>query len=162
QAQLQAQVDQHYHSGHTSGFSFPSGPYIIQAGLTLFDTSPDVFRVDGDVFFDTSGKFLVIGSATVADSFSVGVKMFADLSPLFAGHPSLDILFLAQAPVQPNPMNLPAIYQVYGFITFSDTNNVFQMTIAGEADFNVLNGLQASVTATLTLTFTGDSFNLTL
>ena len=63
-------------SGQTGGFSLPAGPYIIQAGLTLYDVNPDVFRVDGDVFFDTSGKFLVIGSATVGDSFSVGVKVY--------------------------------------------------------------------------------------
>src|SRR5262249_16306538 len=144
-----------YHSGQTGDFSFPtSGNFIIQAGMTLYDVNPDVFRISGDVFFDTTGNFLVIGSATVADSFSVGVKVYANLPPLFAGQQSVNVLFLFQVPAQPNPTNTPAIYQIYGFVGFSDVNNVFQMTIAGEADLNILNGLRAEVTATLTLTFT--------
>ena len=65
------------------------------------------------------------------------------MSPLFAGQKSLSILFLIQVPAQPNPQSLPPIYQIYGFITFSDINNVFQIIIAGEADFNILNGLKA-------------------
>ncbi len=162
QAQLETQVVNQYRSGVTGGFSFPSGPFIIQAGLTLYDVNPDVFNVTGDVFFDTTGNFLVIGTATVADGFSVGVKVYANLAPLFQGQQSLSILFLVQAPAQPNPNNTPAIYQVYGFVTFADMNNVFQITIAGEADFNVLNALKAEVTATLTLTFTSNSFNITL
>ena len=160
--QLETQVVNQYRSGVTGGFSFPSGPFIIQAGLTLYDVNPDVFNVTGDVFFDTTGNFLVIGTATVADGFSVGVKVYANLAPLFQGQQSLSILFLVQAPAQPNPNNTPAIYQVYGFVTFADMNNVFQITIAGEADFNVLNALKAEVTATLTLTFTSNSFNITL
>ena len=163
QAQLEAQVVKQIHQGQTGGFTFPSsGPFIIQAGLTLYDVNPDVFNVTGDIFFDTSGKILVIGTATVGDSISVGAKVFTDLSPLFQGQKSLSILFLVQAPAQPNPEHLPAIYSLYGFVTFSDINNVFQITIAGEADFNVLNALKAEVTATLTLTFTSNSFNITL
>ena len=104
----------------------------------------------------------MIGTATISDSLSVGVKVFTDLSPLFAGQQSLSILFLIQVPAQPNAENLPPVYQIYGFITFSDVNNVFQITIAGEADFNVLGALKAEVTATLTMTFTSDSFNITL
>ena len=162
QAQLAAQVVLQIHSGQTGGFTVPSGPYIIQAGLTLYDVNPNAFRIDGDVFFDTSGKFLVIGSATIGNSESVGVKVFTDLSPLFLGEQSLSILFLVQMPAQPNAENLPPSVQVYGFVTFSDVNNVFQITIGGEADFSVLGGLTAEVTGTLTLTFTSDSFNITL
>ena len=163
QAQLQQQVANQYHSGQTGSFSFPSsGDFIIQAGMTLYDVNPDVFAISGDVFFDTTGNFLVIGTATVADSFSVGVKVYANLAPLFAGRQSLDILFLVQVPAQPNAENLPPIYQIYGFVSFTDINNVFQITIAGEADLNVLGALKADVTATMTLTFTANSFNLTL
>ena len=125
------------HSGQTGGFSVPSGPYIIQAGLTIYDVNQDVFNITGDVFFDTTGNFLVIGTATISDSLSVGVKVYANLAPLFAGQQSLSILFLIQEPAQPNAENLPPIYQVYGFITFSYVNQVFQITIAGEADFNL-------------------------
>ncbi len=163
EAQLRTQVANQVHSGQTGGFSFPTqGPFIIQAGLTLYDVNPDVFNISGDVFFDTTGNFLVIGTATIGDSFSVGVKVYANLAPLFAGQSSLNILYLTQVPAQPNSQNLPAIYQIYGFISFSDINNVFKITIAGEADFNVLNGVQAEVTATVALTFTADSFNITI
>jgi len=163
QAQLQQQVANQYHSGQTGSFSFPSsGNFIIQAGMTLYDVSPDVFAISGDVFFDTTGNFLVIGTATVADSFSEGVKVYANLAPLFAGQQSLNILFLVQVPAQPNAEGLLPIYQIYGFVKFTDINNVFKITIAGEADLNVFNGLKAEVTATMTLTFTANSFNLTL
>ncbi len=157
QSQLEQQVANQVDSGQTGGFTFPSGPFIIQAGLTLYDVNPDVFNVTGDVFFDTTGNFLVIGTATVGDGFSVGAKVYMNL-----GNPSPTILFLIQSPAQPNPTNTPAIYQAYGFVTFADMNNVFQITIAGEADFNVLNALKAEVTATLTLTFTSNSFNITV
>ena len=145
-----------------AGFSFPTGPVIIQAGLTLYDVNPNVFEVTGDVFFDTSGKFLVIGTATVGDSFSVGAKIFTDLSPLFQGEKSLNILFLVQEPAQPNSNNTPPTFSLYGFVTFSDANGVFQITIAGEEDFNVLGALKVQVIATVNLTFTADSFNMTL
>ena len=41
-------------------------------------------------------------------------------------------------------------------------NNVFKITIAGEADFNLFGAIKAEITATLTLTFTSTSFNITL
>src|SRR5262249_40277199 len=56
----------------------------------------------------------------------------------------------------------PPVYQIYGFVTFSDINNIFKITIAGEADFNLFGALKAEITATLTLTFTSTSFNITL
>src|SRR6202000_1677407 len=110
---------------------------------------------------------LVIGSPTCSHSLSIGVKMYADLSPLFTGgaNTSLSILFLMEVPSQngPNPIS-PPVYSLYGVVTFdyNSTTQVFQLSIAGAADFNVLNGLQAHVQATLTLTFAANSFNISL
>ncbi len=166
EAQLRTQVANLYHAGATPGSgwsSLTSASVIIQAGVTIYAANADVFRVDGDVFLDTSGKFLVIGSATFGDSLSVGVKMYTDLSPLFRGQPSISILFLMEVPSQSSPKPItPPIYSLYGEVSFAYANQAFQMTIAGAADLNVLGALQAHAEGTLTLTFTSNSFTVTL
>src|SRR5262249_34399882 len=169
QAQLQTQV-----VNQLKGSSSPpgpdtiwdnltSGPFIVQAGVTISELDPNVLKVDADVFFDTRGSFLVIGTLTEADTLSIGVKMYVNLAPLYTGSQHLDILFLVDNPSQnANPPASPPTYSIFGVATFSDVNNVFQITIAGEEDFNILGGLQVQVTATATLTFTSDSFNITV
>ncbi|MHB1421755.1 MAG: hypothetical protein ACYC3I_00885 [Gemmataceae bacterium] len=169
QAQLEQQVANQYHnSGGSGGFTFPSSA-IIEAGLTLQvgppnPAVPSPLSIAGEVYFDTNGDFLVTGTATVGGELTYGVKLYADLSPLFEGQESAQILYLMQTPAQPNPQGLPPVYQIYGVVTFAynQTTGAFSISIAGEADFNVLNGLEAEATGTLTLTFTAHSFNITL
>src|SRR5207248_6080776 len=121
ESQLRDQVGNQYKAHHGV---IPATPFsdlsnqsvIIQAGATLYSVNKNAFRVDGDLFIDTSGKFLVIGAATFSDTLSIGVKIYADLSKVFAGTATTaSVLFLMESPAQPNPpTNLPPTYTIYG------------------------------------------------
>ena len=160
QAQLQSQVVNQYRSTPPGGTFAVPNTFIIEAGVSLYDevATADAMQITGNAMFDSSGDFLVIGTLTAGGgNVSVGAKIYADLSL-----PAPTLLFIVQDPAQPNVDNTPATYSLYGFVTFAETSQGFQITIAGEADFNVLNSLKAEVTATLTLTFSSNSFNVTV
>ena len=169
QAQLAGQVANQY-ATWLSTHPNPTGPptpdwsdllkskATITAGVTISAGDPDVFRVDADVKIDTTGKLLVIGTATIGDSLSLDAKLYFD--PSQSG-----VLFLLEMPAQtvPNPITKP-ILSLYGTIVVTNgaSLNGLQIAIAGAADLDVLGGLEAHTEATLTLTFTSSSFNITL
>ncbi len=160
QEQLQSQVVNQYQSNPGGSFAIPSS-FIIEAGVTLTDelTTSAGFALTGNAMFDSNGNFLVIGTLTAGGgNVSIGAKIYADLAS-----PTPTILFLVQDPAQPNVDHTPPTYSFYGFVSFALTQaDAFQITIAGEMDLNVLSALQVKINATLILTFTSDSFNITL
>src|SRR5205823_6321482 len=90
-------------------------------------------------------------------------KMYTDLSQIFAGTAtSASVLFLMEAPAQPNPTGLPPTYTAYGVLTITDTPTSFQLAVAGAFEYSVLGGLHARIEATVAFTFTSNSFNITL
>ena len=129
ESQLQGQVVTQYmtdlaNGGNTNGFSNLSNtPIIIQAGATVYAANPDAFRVDGDILFSTSGQFLIIGTATFGNKLSVGVKIYADLSKVFAGTAtSANVEFLLEVPAESsNSITSTPIYSIYGVVTVTDT-----------------------------------------
>lgn len=172
QAQLVNQVVTLYRAGAaTDGFAaLANTPVLIQAGVSIAAANANVFRLDGDLIFSTDGKFLVLGTATFGDSLSVGVKIFTDLSPLFnlisqpADSISLSVLFLMEVPGQPNTLNLPPVYSVYGVATFAidAVNDTFSVTLGGAEDLNLLGGFTVHAEGTIKLTFTSTYFQLDL
>lgn len=188
QAQLAAAVAQLY-SGSTPSSSWSNlgaATITFQLGATLYDeyASQDAIKIDADILFDTTGKFLVVGTATFGDSLTLGVKIYADLSPVISGteasssapgQTSLNILFLIDFPTQSSTTLVSTpILSIYGVLQFTfgrldgttvTQNNpadFFQINIAGEADLNVMGGFQASLKGNLSLTFTATYFNLTI
>ena len=170
QTQLAAQVATLYKNGNnTDGWSnLGSSTITFQAGATLFDAyaTENAFKVDADIFFDTSGKFLVIGSATFANSLTMNVKLYADLSPVFNGtegpNNPVNILFLMDYPALSGPATVPPIMSIYGVLQFkTTTTGGFEIDIAGGESFNVMGGFQATMQGTVALTFTATSFQMT-
>ena len=168
QAQLASQVATLYSSGNTtSGWSnLGASTITIQAGATLYDAyaTQNAFKVDADILFDTSGKFLVIGTATFANSLTLGIKLYADLGPVISGGGGpVNILFLMDFPAQSSSsLTSTPILSIYGVLQFATVGGAFQINIAGEADLNVMGGFKASLVGNLSLTFTATSFQLTI
>lgn len=170
QAQLASQVAKLYKDGNnTDGWSnLGASTITFQAGATLYDSyaTQNAFKIDADILFDTSGKFLVIGTATFANSLTLGVKMFADLSPVFNGTEStnpVNILFLMDFPAQSSTtITTTPILSIYGVMQFKFPNGGFEIDIAGEADLNVMGGFKASLSGNMALTFSATSFQLTV
>ena len=77
---------------------------IIRAGATLYSqyTSASVFRADIDLALDTQGKILISGQAVFADNLSLGIRLYANLSPVIDGSVNtgskVTILFLSDFP----------------------------------------------------------------
>ena len=170
QTQLSAQVATLYSSGNGSnGWSnLGASTITFSAGATLFDAyaTQNAFKVDADILFDTSGKFLVIGSATFANSLTLSVKMYADLSSVFNGTTAtnpVNILFLMDYPSQSSTSVISTpILSIYGLLQFQTAGGGFQINISGEADFTVMGGYKASLVGTVSMTFTATTFQLTI
>ncbi|MGN6644168.1 MAG: beta strand repeat-containing protein, partial [Verrucomicrobiota bacterium] len=180
-AQMKAQVATLYKTGATDGWSnLGASTITIQAGATVYDAyvSANAFRVDADVFFDTSGKLLIIGSATFGNSLTLGVKIYTDLTPIFEGSVNsgtpVNILFLMDLPAQTGTPLSPPIVSIYGILQFAFTRvdgtpitasnqaDAFQIDIAGAAQLNVLGGFQATLTGNISLTFTATNFQIVI
>jgi hypothetical protein len=98
-AQLEDQVVTLKKSGASAnGFSSLNGPVLFHAGATLFDeyASTNAFRADVDLAFDTTGKILITGVATIGDELSVNAYFYGDLSKLLIGQAKF--LFLLDEP----------------------------------------------------------------
>lgn len=172
QAQLAAQVVTLYHNGGaTDGWSnLGSSTITFEAGATLYDAyaTQNAFKIDGDIFFDTSGKILVIGTATFGNNLTLGVKLYADLSPVFTNTLSptnkVNILFLLDVPTQDGATSsIPPVYSVYGVVQFFiPPGGGFEIDFAGAAQLNVLGGLQATLSGNISMIFTSTSFQLTV
>ena len=170
QTQLAAQVATLYQNGNNSdGWSnLGSSTITFSAGATLYDAyaTQNAFKVDADILFDTSGKFLVVGVATFGNSLTLGVKIYADLSPVFNGTTSTNpvtILFLMDYPAQSSSSILSTpILSIYGVMQFSTAGGGFQINIAGEEDLNVMGGFKASLVGNVQMTFTATTFQLTV
>ncbi len=171
QAQLESQVVTLYHNGGASnGWSnLGSSTITFEAGATLYDqyATQNAFKIDGDIFFDTSGKILVIGTATFGNSLTLGVKLYADLSPIFNGTEAtnpVNILFLIDDPAQSSTsVSIPPIFSVYGVVQFLvPPGGGFEINFAGAAQLNVLGGLQATLSGNISMIFTSTSFQLTI
>jgi hypothetical protein len=171
-----AQYLQSISGGVQNSWTNLTGPVTIKAGVTFYDAyaTESTFRVDGDIFFDTTGKFLVIGTATFLDSVSVTVRFYADLSTLVGQQspPSLTILFLMNMPDVQAPATSPL--QIYGLlsfnftrtdntqVTFNNPANQIQIVLSGGAILNVQNQLQATLTGTVKLSFAVTSSGATM
>ena len=159
QVLVQAQAN----SGGAGPAGFGAGPVIIQAGVTVYSVDDKVFRVDGDIFIDTSGKFLIIGTGTFSDSMTIGVKMFTDLSKVFAGTAATaSVLFLMENPAQNSDAGQllgGPIYSVFGVFTIQESP-VFRISLAGAFEYRAMNVVMLRIQATVMLTFTSDSFTI--
>jgi len=165
QNQMVSQVALQYHnqSGGSGVEMLNNTGVTFQAGVTLYDAyaSQSAFKIDGDIFLDTSGKMLVIGTATFANSFNVQVKMFADLSQVSSGQ--FQMLFLMNIPAATMGSTPPI--QIYGVLNFmfttangqaaSATNpaTAVQFALAGGANFTVLGNYSATLLGSVALTF---------
>ena len=180
-AQMKAQVGKLYKDGPTDGWSnLGASTITIQAGATVYDAylSQNAFKIDADIFFDTSGKILILGTATFGNTLTLGVKLYADLSPIFNGTVSsgnpVNILFLMDSPAQIGTPIAPPILSIYGVMQFefsrvdgtevtaSNQADAFQINIAGAAELNVLGGFQAKLSGNVSLTFTATSFQIVI
>jgi hypothetical protein len=163
EAQLRTQVARQIRNSPNGEFQAPSTQFLIQAGATIYAVNENAFRVDGDIIIDTSGKILILGSGTFGNNLTVGVKMFTDLSEVFAHTSnSASVLFLMESPALPNDLNLPPTYSVFGVLTITDLPDAFKISVAGAMEYQVLGALKARVQGTVTLTFTSDSFKIEL
>ena len=180
QSQLAQQVATLYAPSFKNGNTIPNGwsnlgnaPILIQAGGTLTtgdiaDVAADeaVFSVSANIDFDTTGKFLITGSATFGSNISLNVSLYADLSSVFGtSNDPVFILFLMDVPSPPSLspyLGSTPLLQVYGVMTFSNTSSGLQIDIAGAADLTLPGGVYADLTGTLALDFTSTSFQMTL
>lgn len=89
----------------------------ITGGATVFSAyaTEDSFRIDGDVLFDTTGKFAIRGDLTLGDSFRVQAYAYADLSAIAAGTARLELL-------ADFPGSQAQLLSVYGLIDFQYTS----------------------------------------
>jgi len=179
--QMKSQVATLYKTGATDGWAnLGASTITIQAGATIYSAylSQNSFKIDADVFFDTSGKILILGTATFGNTLTIGMKLYADLAPVFDGSVNegapVNILFLMDTPAQVGTPIAPPILSIYGIMQFEFSRvdnqpvtaenqaDAFKIRIAGAAELNVLGGFQAKLSGNVDLTFSSTSFQITI
>lgn len=89
----------------------------ITGGATLFSAyaTEGSFKLDGDVLFDTTGKFAIRGDLSLGDTINVLGYAYADLSNASSGSVKLDLL-------ADLPGSQAQLLSVYGMIDFEYTS----------------------------------------
>ena len=85
---------------------------VITGGATLFseDASEGAFKLEGDIRFDTTGKFEIAGDLALGDSIKVKGYAYLDLSQAAAGAITLNLLAAF-----PSGVNLLTVYGTVAF-----------------------------------------------
>ncbi len=140
-------------------------PMIIRAGATLYSAyAQRVLPAEIDLAFDTQGRILINGQPDVLQQLSLGLRLYANLSPVIDGSvktgAKVTILFLSDFPSEGSGAPIFSVYgrAVFSFsrtdgTTVSETNQAdqFSISVAGAAAASVGNnsiGLNGSFTLT--------------
>ncbi len=107
-------------TGGGGSFRDLSSVIKIEAGATLYSAyvTRQAFRADVDIVITTDGKFLILAQATLGDTISADLRLFADLSTLDKAHPEAPLKFLALGNFPSVASGLPLLAQVEGVLTF--------------------------------------------
>ncbi len=148
-------------------------PMIIRAGADLYSqyTSDNVFKAKIDLALDTQGRILISGEAVFANSLSLGLRLYANLSPVIDGSVNkgakVTILFLSDFP---SGAGVTPIFSVYGRadfffsrtdgtpVTATNKADQFEIFLAGAATMNVLDQFSVTYSGSLGLAFSTTGF----